>query len=53
MRKRIGMFAVVGCIFCSGLFIGGCRMPDIAKGTLLSDESYKLSGDVTFLPISE
>ena len=28
-------------------------MPDIAKGTLLSDESYKLSGDVTFLPISE
>lgn len=29
------------------------RMPDIAKGTLLSDESYKLSGDVTFLPISE
>jgi len=53
MRKRIGMFAVIGCIFCSGLFIGGCRMPDIAKGTLLSDESYKLSGDVTFLPISE
>lgn len=37
MRKRIGMFAVIGCIFCSGLFIGGCRMPDIAKGTLLSD----------------
>lgn len=53
MRKRIGMFAVIGCIFCSGLFIGGCRLSDIAKGTLLPDESYKLSGDVTFLPISE
>lgn len=33
-------------------------MPDVVKGTLSSDgsiydvESYKLSGDVTFLPIS-
>lgn len=58
MRKRIGMFAVIGCIFCSGIFIGGCQMPDVVKGTLSSDgsiydvESYKLSGDVTFLPIS-
>lgn len=59
MRKRIGMFAVIGCIFCSGLFIGGCRMPDITKGAFLSSdpslydvETYKLSGDVTFLPIS-
>lgn len=37
MRKRIEMFAVIGCIICNGLFIDGCRMPDIAKGTLLSD----------------
>lgn len=60
MRKRIGMFVVIGCIFCSGLFIGGCRIPDITKGAFLSSdpslydvETYKLSGDVTFLPISE
>ena len=53
------MLTVIGCIFFSGMFVGGCRMPDTVKGTLSSDgtiydvESYKLSGDVTFLPISE
>lgn len=58
MKKKIGMLAVIGCIFFSGMFVGGCRMPDTVKGTLSSDgtiydvESYKLSGDVTFLPIS-
>ena len=58
MKKRIGMLTVIGCIFFSGMFVGGCRMPDTVKGTLSSDgtiydvESYKLSGDVTFLPIS-
>ena len=59
MRKRIEMFAVIGCIICNGLFIDGCRMPDITKGAFLSGatslydvETYKLSGDVTFLPIS-
>lgn len=58
LKKKIGMLAVIGCIFFSGMFVGGCRMPDTVKGTLSSDgtiydvESYKLSGDVTFLPIS-
>ena len=58
LKKRIGMLTVIGCIFFSGMFVGGCRMPDTVKGTLSSDgtiydvESYKLSGDVTFLPIS-
>lgn len=57
MKKKIGMFAVIGCIFFSGLFIGGCGMPDAVKAWSLSTsiddvETYKLSGDVTFLPIS-
>lgn len=58
-KKKIEMFAVIGCIICNGLFIDGCRMPDITKGVFLSGntrlydvKTYKLSGDVTFLPIS-
>ena len=28
LKKRIGMLTVIGCIFFSGMFVGGCRMPD-------------------------
>lgn len=58
MKKKLRLFAAIGCVFIFGIIIGECRMPDIASGSLSSNgtiydlESYKLMGDATFLPIS-
>lgn len=58
MKKKLRLFATIGCVFLFGIIIGGCRMPDIASGSLSSNgtiydlESYKLMGDATFLPLT-
>ena len=50
MKKKLRLFAAIGCVFIFGIIIGGCRMPDIVSGSLSSKEtvydleSYKLMG---------
>lgn len=55
MKKKIIMLFAIGCIFASGILIGGCRVPNIISGSTVDfykPETYSFSGkDLMFVPV--
>ena len=55
MKKKIMMLFTVGCIFASGIMIGGCKTPNLISGSTTNfykPETYTFNGqDLMFIPI--